>query len=94
MGPEPVRDKPAPDCEVVSCTPQLLAVTPDQELAPRLGRPQTKPENDGDALDVAVVEFVSDWGPLSEELLQRPREGRPDAGRLSERARSVGAEEA
>jgi hypothetical protein len=89
-----VRNKSAPDCEIVNCTPQLLTVTPDQELAPRLGRPQPKPENAGDALDIVVVELSSDWGPLSEEVLQRPREGRPDAGRLAERARSVGAEEA
>jgi hypothetical protein len=73
---EPVPEQPAPDCQVVNCAPPLLSVAPDQEQAPRLGRPAPG-DRAASAPEVAVVEVVSPFGPITEDLLQRPRQGRP-----------------
>ncbi len=76
MTPEKPQDKPVMDCELVAFTPQLLSGVPEQELTPRLGRPEPG-DIAAEKPDVAVVEFVSEFGPISEEMLQRPRNGRP-----------------
>ncbi len=73
---EPEQDKPVLDCQVVTCISPSIPVTPEQEMAPRLGRPVPE-QSTAQPPDVAVVEFVSPFGVISEELLQRPRQGRP-----------------
>ena len=76
MTPKTSQDNLAVDCELVACTSQLLPGGPDQERTPRLGRPE--PGNRvAEKPDVVLVEFVSLAGPISEEMLQRPRNGRP-----------------
>jgi hypothetical protein len=86
-----MADKPTTDCEVVACAPPSLALAAGQKMAPRLGRPEKGPPSEDDVSDVALVEVVSPSGPLTEELLERRREGRPGPACSTAHGPSTGA---